>query len=49
MSSEEYEVKRVVAIANRILSNLGLATGITADRGHASMRLPSDPGRFATG
>ena len=47
MASEEYEVKRQVAIANRILSNLGLATGITADRGHASMRLPSDSGRFA--
>ncbi|MCH7712909.1 MAG: class II aldolase/adducin family protein [Chloroflexi bacterium] len=46
-SSEEYDVKREVAIANRILSNLGLATGVTADRGHASMRLPSDDGRFA--
>ena len=47
MVSEEYDVKREVAIANRILSNLGMATGVTADRGHASMRLPSDPGRFA--
>ena len=47
MASEEYDVKREVAIANRILSNLGLATGVTADRGHASMHLPSDPGRFA--
>ena len=46
-SSEEYDVKREVAIANRILANLGLATGVTADRGHASMRLPSDDGRFA--
>lgn len=47
MASEEYDVKREVAVANRILSNLGLATGVTADRGHASMRLPSDADRFA--
>ena len=47
MALEEYDIKREVAIANRILSNLGLATGVTADRGHASMRLPSDSGRFA--
>ena len=47
MATVEYDVKREVAVANRILSNLGLASGITADRGHASMRLPSDSGRFA--
>jgi hypothetical protein len=41
--SELDDVKRDVALANRVLSNLGLATGITAALGHASMRLPSDP------
>ena len=40
------EVKEQVAIGNRILAELGLATGITASLGHASMRLPSDPEHF---
>jgi L-fuculose-phosphate aldolase len=44
--SELDDVKHEVALANRVLSNLGLATGLTAALGHASMRLPSDPGRF---
>jgi hypothetical protein len=44
--SELDDVKRDVALANRVLSNLGVATGITAALGHASMRLPSDPSRF---
>lgn len=44
--SELDDVKHEVALANRVLSNLGLATGLTAALGHASMRLPSDPNRF---
>ncbi len=46
MATEIDHVKREVAIANRILAELGLATGIQAIFGHASMRLPSDPGKF---
>ena len=46
MPSELEDVKRQVAIANRVLSEMGLATGPMASLGHASMRLPSDPGRF---
>lgn len=44
--SELNDVMHEVAMANRVLSNLGLAVGITAALGHASMRLPSDPSRF---
>ena len=44
--SELDDVKHEVAMANRVLSNLGLATGLTAALGHASMRLPSDANRF---
>ena len=44
--SELDDVKREVALANRVLSNLGLATGLTAALGHASMRVPSNPDRF---
>lgn len=46
MSSEIDSVKRQVAIANRILDEAGLATGVRASSGHASMRIPSDPGKF---
>ena len=46
MSDELDEVKSEVAIGNRILSELGLATGVRASLGHASMRIPSDPGKF---
>ena len=35
-----------VATANRILAELGLATGVRASLGHASMRLPSSPDLF---
>ena len=45
--SELSDVLHEVAMANRALSNLGLAVGVTAALGHASMRLPSDPNRFA--
>ncbi len=40
------DVKRDVAIANRVLWATGLCTGITASLGHASMRLPDRPDRF---
>ena len=40
------DVKREVAIANRILSHVGLAAGVLVSLGHASFRVPSDPGLF---
>jgi len=46
MASELDDVKREVAAANRVLANLGLATGLTAALGHASMRVPSQPHHF---
>ncbi len=46
MSSGLAEAKRQAAIANRVLADLGLCTGITATLGHASMRVPDDPGKF---
>jgi len=46
MNSDLEDVKREVAAANRVLANLGLATGFTAALGHASMRVPSEPNHF---
>lgn len=46
MANDREEVKREVAAANRVLANLGLATGVTAALGHASMRVPSEPNHF---
>jgi len=46
MSTELEDVKREVAAANRVLANLGLAAGLTAALGHASMRVPSAPNHF---
>jgi L-fuculose-phosphate aldolase len=46
MNSELEDVRREVASANRVLSNLGLATGVTAALGHASMRVPSQSNHF---
>jgi ribulose-5-phosphate 4-epimerase/fuculose-1-phosphate aldolase len=40
------EVRTEVAVGNRVLAQLGLATGLRASLGHASMRLPSDPTKF---
>jgi 3,4-dihydroxyphthalate decarboxylase len=40
------ETKRQVAIANRILAEVGLCNGVTASLGHISMRVPEDPNRF---
>ena len=38
--------KLEAAIGNRVLSELGLATGIRASLGHTSMRVPGDPEKF---
>ena len=46
MSREIDEVKYEVAQATRILSSLGLASGVTASLGHVSMRVPNQPDRF---
>ena len=46
MSLDLEDVKREVATANRVLANLGLATGLTAALGHASMRVPSESNHF---
>src|SRR5713101_527259 len=46
MSPELDDIRRQVALANRTLFNLGLAVGVTAALGHASMRLPSAPNHF---
>lgn len=46
MSSEIDDIKRDVAAANRVLANLGLATGFASGFGHASMRLPGAPNHF---
>ncbi len=46
MSREIDEVKFEVASATRILSHMGLATGVTADLGHVSMRVPNQPDLF---
>lgn len=40
------DVKYDVAIANRVLWALGLATGVTASLGHASLRVPGRPEHF---
>src|SRR5262249_58222966 len=39
-------VERQGAEANRVLSDVGVATGVTSALGHASMRLPAQPDRF---
>jgi ribulose-5-phosphate 4-epimerase/fuculose-1-phosphate aldolase len=46
MSTALDDVKYQVAVANRILAELGFATGVLASLGHASMRVPSQPDRF---
>lgn len=40
------EAMHQVAVANRVLAELGLASGITASLGHASLRLPGDQDHF---
>ncbi len=46
MSRELDEIKREVAIANRVLAEMGLATHILASLGHASLRVPNQPNLF---
>ena len=46
MNSDVEDIKREVAAANRVLANLGLATGFAAAFGHASMRVPAEPNHF---
>ena len=43
--NELEDVKRQVAIGNRVLAEVGLGKGLMASLGHVSMRLPSDPDR----
>ena len=40
------DVKHQVAVANRVLSEVGLSSGVLASLGHASMRVPEAPDRF---
>jgi L-fuculose-phosphate aldolase len=40
------ETRYQVAVANRILAHIGLASDLTASVGHASMRVPDAPDRF---
>ena len=40
------QVKYDVAVANRVLSEIGLCTGVTMAVGHASLRVPEQPDRF---
>jgi ribulose-5-phosphate 4-epimerase/fuculose-1-phosphate aldolase len=44
--SELDDVKRATAIANRVLAEVGLASGNHVSVGHASMRVPGQPDRF---
>ncbi len=46
MSKEIDDVKYEVAVANRTLDELGLATHVTASFGHVSMRVPNQPDLF---
>ena len=46
MAREWDEVKYEVSVANRVLAELGLATGFRASLGHTSLRLPSNPELF---
>ncbi len=46
MPTELEDVQKQTAAANRILTDLGLAVGVTSALGHASMRVPSEPNKF---
>ena len=39
-------VRYEVAVANRVLAKVGLATGVLASLGHASLRVPGEPEKF---
>jgi ribulose-5-phosphate 4-epimerase/fuculose-1-phosphate aldolase len=45
MSAQD-DAREVCAVGNRILALSGLAEGVTASLGHASLRLPDSPDRF---
>jgi ribulose-5-phosphate 4-epimerase/fuculose-1-phosphate aldolase len=40
------DVKYEVAVANRVLAETGLASGVLTTNGHASLRVPGTPDRF---
>lgn len=40
------DIKHEVAIANRVMSHIGLATGVTLSLGHVSLRIPGHPELF---
>jgi ribulose-5-phosphate 4-epimerase/fuculose-1-phosphate aldolase len=44
--SGERDARELCSVANRILALSGLAAGVTASLGHASLRLPDNPERF---
>jgi len=46
MNPDLDDVKNQVAAANRVLTDVGLAVGVTAALGHASMRVPGRPDTF---
>jgi len=46
MNPDLDDVRHQVAAANRVLADVGLAVGVTAALGHASMRVPGSPDRF---
>ena len=46
MVSKLDDTMRQTAIANRILSDVGLAVGVTAALGHVSIRVPGDSDKF---
>jgi len=45
-SSTMEQAKEEAAVGNRILAELGLASGVRGSLGHASMRVPGDPNTF---
>ena len=46
MTMQLDDVKREVAIANRVLPDIGLASGVLGSLGHVSMRVPGNPEQF---
>jgi ribulose-5-phosphate 4-epimerase/fuculose-1-phosphate aldolase len=40
------DVQYEVAVANRVLAEVGLTTGVLASLGHASLRVPGEPDKF---
>ncbi len=46
MASDLNDLRRELAIANRLLAEFDLATGVTMSLGHVSMRVPTAPDTF---